>query len=378
MSSVSDSEYDALSGSAKITGSSSSGTSTSSSEAASTASGLVTPTSRRRDGAALLEEILQMGPSTRPDNRFVIELNRAPAAPPPPAIIVIEEGASSERTASQANASGREGFESSESTAPAREPVDDRNRSASRAMRINDRRVYRRSDQQMVELAGGHPVYSVDYFTSVVTPRYLAALRKEFQIPAEVELPSQPPPGYITLSAEYFQAGLRLLFHPFLRWALTRLNVAPAQLNVNAFRILISCFILWAKNYVAELPFGAFQNLYRMKSASSSTGFYYFQGFKGTFITKCPDSDKQFKHLWFYAGSRWLHGHLARNELPRVERVPVVFRRGYVWTQAPHILERTADMVEGLQNLAEDEQDSCVLLHSDKTLTSYNASSLLI
>ncbi|GMN49660.1 hypothetical protein TIFTF001_018830 [Ficus carica] len=37
----------------------------------------------------------------------------------------------------------------------------------------------------MVELAGGHPVYSVDYFTSAVTPRYLAALRREFQISAE-------------------------------------------------------------------------------------------------------------------------------------------------------------------------------------------------
>ncbi|GMN30726.1 hypothetical protein TIFTF001_041497 [Ficus carica] len=222
----------------------------------------------------------------------------------------------------------------------------------------------------MVELAGGHPVYSVDYFTSVVTPRYLVALRREFQIPAEVELrvpgendlPSRPSPDYITLSAEYFRAGLRLPFHPFLRRALSRLNVAPAQLNANAFRILISCVILWAKNFVAELPFGAFLNLYRMKSAPSSTSFYYFQGFKGTFITKCPDSDKQFKHLWFYAGGRWLHGHLARNNLPRAERVPVVFRRGYTWTRAPHIPERIADMVEGLQNLAEDERDQRTLL----------------
>ncbi|GMN22140.1 hypothetical protein TIFTF001_051181 [Ficus carica] len=243
-----DSKNDALSGSADITGSSSSGTSTStlSSEAASTASGLVKPTSRRREGAARLGEILQVGPSTRPDNRFVIELNRAPAAPPPPAVIVVEEGASFERTASQASTSGREGSKSSESTAPVGEPVDDRNRPASWAMQINDRRVYHRSAQKMVELAEGHPVYSVNYFTSAVNPRYLAALRREFQIPAEVELrvpgendlPSRPPPGYITLSAEYFRAGLRLPFHPFLRQALTRLNVAPAQLNAKAFQLV--------------------------------------------------------------------------------------------------------------------------------------------
>ncbi|GMN59471.1 hypothetical protein TIFTF001_028552 [Ficus carica] len=378
MSSVSDSENDALSGSADITGSSSSGTSTStsSSETASTTSGLVTLTSRRREGAARLEEILQVGPSTRPDSRFIIELSRVSAAPPPPAVIVVEEGASSEMMTSQASTSGREGSESSESTAPVGEPVDSRNRSASRAMRINDRRVYRRSDQQMVELAGGHPVYSVDYFTSAVTPRYLAALRREFQISVEVELrvpgendlPSRPQPGYITLSAEYFRAGLRLPFHPFLRRALTRLNVAPAQLNANAFRILISCFILRTKNYIAKLPFRAFQNLYRMKSAPSSTGFYYFQGFKETFITKCPDSDKQFKHMWFYAGGRWLHGHLARNDLPRAERVPLVFRGGYTWTRAPHIPERTADI--GLQNLADDEWDQRKLL-SQASLNEY-------
>ena len=99
-----------------------------------------------------------------------------------------------------------------------------------------------------------------------------------------------------------------------------------------------------------------------MKSAPSSTGSYYFQGFKGTFVTKCSDSDKQFKHLWFYAGGRWLHGHLARNELPRSERVPVAFRKGYVWTRAPHIPETISDMVKALQNLAEEEPDQQMLL----------------
>ncbi|GMN20153.1 hypothetical protein TIFTF001_050009 [Ficus carica] len=154
----------------------------------------------------------------------------------------------------------------------------------------------------MVDLAGDRPMYTVDYFTSAVTPRYLAALREEFRIPDKVDfmvpgegdLPSRPPPGYIALSAEYFRAGLHLPFHPYLRRALTRLNVALSH-----------------------------------------------PGFKGTFITGCLDSDKQFKHLWFYSGGRWLHGHLPYDEVPRSERVPVVFRRGYVWTRAPHIPELT-------------------------------------
>ncbi|GMN58140.1 hypothetical protein TIFTF001_027233 [Ficus carica] len=33
-------------------------------------------------------------------------------------------------------------------------------------LRINDQRVYRRGDWEMVELADGRPVYSVDYFTA--------------------------------------------------------------------------------------------------------------------------------------------------------------------------------------------------------------------
>ncbi|GMN64704.1 hypothetical protein TIFTF001_033781 [Ficus carica] len=96
----------------------------------------------------------------------------------------------------------------------------------------------------MVELARDRPVYTADYYTSAVTLRYLTALRREFSIPDDVDivvpgpndLPSRPPSGHIALSAEYFRAGLRLPFHPFLRRSLTSLNISPAQLNANAYR----------------------------------------------------------------------------------------------------------------------------------------------
>ncbi|GMN32892.1 hypothetical protein TIFTF001_048225 [Ficus carica] len=334
MSDVIDSKNKALSGSVDITGDSNLGSSPSTSSSSSSGTP-VTLTSRRREGAARLEEILRVGAGTRPDSLFIRELRGV--APEPP-VQANPTDIASEMSAGQTSTSGREGTESSDSPDPAGEPLDDRDRPEGRAMRINNQQVYRRSDQEMAELARGFPVYSVDFYTSAVTPGYLAALRRDFQIPAEVDLrvpdendlPSRPPPGYISFYAEYFRAGLRLPLHPFLRRALTRLNVAPAQLNANAYRILVGCFILWAKNFATELPFRAFQNLYRMKSAPSLVGSYYFQGFKGTFVAKCPDSDKQFKHLWFYAGGRWLHEHLARNELPRSERVPVTFRNGYV------------------------------------------------
>ena len=68
------------------------------------------------------------------------------------------------------------------------------------------------ADWEMVDRASDHPVYLVDYFTSTVTPSYLAVLRDKFEIPNDIELvvpspndlPSRLPPGYITLSAEFF------------------------------------------------------------------------------------------------------------------------------------------------------------------------------
>ena len=390
MSDLSDSENDTLSGTLGLSGSSSSSTSTSTSSSQGVAiheqtpdqlSGLSdVPSPGNREGAARLQEILQVGSGTRPDRRFIDELGEAVRAPPVAAVDPSAEvGEAAERTASEASTSGRDASQGSDSTAPPGEPIHARQKKGTRPMRINDRRVWRRSDEDMVALAAGRPVYTVDFYTSAVTPRYLDALRDEFQIPAEVDLrvpgendlPSRPPAGYITLSAEYLRAGLRLPFHPYLRRALVRLNVAPAQLNANAYRILVGCFILWLKYFHTELPFRAFQNLYRMKSAPSSTGFYYFQGIKGTFITGCPDSDKQFKHLWFYAGGRWLHGELDYDDVPSSERVPNKFRRGYVWTRAPHAPELTLDRVDALRGLTDPERSQAKLL-SPASLAEHN------
>ncbi|GMN47286.1 hypothetical protein TIFTF001_016461 [Ficus carica] len=390
MSDISDSENISLSESVDAAGSTTSTSSTSSSSAGEATgprdrtpdhlSGIsnipsgsdpVTPTNRGQTGAARLEEILRVGPSTVPDRQFVEELGGAAQARPAPVVdLTVEEGGASERTASQASTSDRGDGVASDSTDPSGEEIQARQRPRSQGARVNDMKVYRRADVEMVELAEDRPVYMADYYTSTITLRYLAAPRREFRIPDDVDLvvpgpndlPSRPPSGHIALSAEYFRAGLRLPFHPFLRRALTSLNVAPAQLNANAYRVLVGCYILWVAKFSETLPLFAFQNLYRMKTAPSSKGFYYFQGFKGTFITGCPDSDKQFKHLWFYAGGRWLHGHLSYFELPPSERILVTFRRGYVWTRAPHAPAQTLAKIEELRELSNPERSQHRLL----------------
>ena len=396
MSDISDSENAGLSESLDITGSEASSSRTRSSSAGEvmgpegrtpdhlsgisdvpSPSDQVSPANRELSGAARLEEILRVGPGTVPDRRFVEELSGTSRAPPAPVVDLTAEGReASERSAGQASTSGREGDPASDSTDPSGEDTEARDRPASRAIRINDVKVRRRADAEMSRLAANRPVYTADYYTTAVTQRYLVALRREFNIPGNVDLmvpgvddlPSRPPSGYIALSAEYFRAGLRLPFHPFLRRALTRLNVAPAQLNANAYRVLISCYVLWAAKFSRRMPFSAFQNLYRMKSAPSAKGFYYFQGLKGTFITGCPDSDKQFKHLWFYAGGAWLHESLSYFELLESERVPVAFRRGHVWTRAPHATELTLGRIDALRELTDPERSQHGLL-SDASLS---------
>ena len=167
-----------------------------------------------------------MRPATLPDPAFIEELNGASHAQSAPVVDLTARGdVASERTA---NMSGREGSESSKSTSLTGEPIQSYQCGCSQPLRINGILVYRMVDMEMVDRAGDRPVYMVDYFTSTVTPQYLESLREEFGIPNDVEmmvlrpndLVSRPLPGYITLSAKFFRAGLRLPFHPFLRRAL--------------------------------------------------------------------------------------------------------------------------------------------------------------
>ena len=126
---ISNSENDNLSGDVDVTGSSSSIVSSSSDTTGEAAeqgartpdnlSGIsdipspdrsVSPTAQAREGVAQLEQILQVGLATRPDQEFIEELNGV--AQVQPALVVnlmAGRDAASERTASQASISCREG-----------------------------------------------------------------------------------------------------------------------------------------------------------------------------------------------------------------------------------------------------------------------------
>ena len=159
------------------------------------------------------------GPTTHPDRSFMDELNgvRAPMQLSRVVDLTEEDDAVAARTAGHPSTSGceeapDEGLESSGSVTPSSEPIQSRQHGHSRSVRINSILVYQMADMEMVDRAGGRPVYTMDYFTSAITPEYLESLPEEFQIPGNVELvvpgsnnlPSRPPHGHVTLLVEFF------------------------------------------------------------------------------------------------------------------------------------------------------------------------------
>ncbi|GMN70609.1 hypothetical protein TIFTF001_039651 [Ficus carica] len=117
MSDMSDSDNAQMSGDVDITGSSSLILSSSSDTTGATGEA-VAPGDRTPDNLSGILDIPSL------DQDFIQELNGTAQAQPVPVVDLMACGdVASERTASLASTSGSDGFQSSESTAPAREPV---------------------------------------------------------------------------------------------------------------------------------------------------------------------------------------------------------------------------------------------------------------
>ena len=114
--------------------------------------------------------------------------------------------------------------------------------------------------------------------------------------------------------------GLRLPLNAFAREVLHKLGIGINQLNLNAWRLIISMQVLWRKIFDGNHPLTMDEFLYCYKpfEISQSLGFYQFyaRGSSCRLVKSLPTSDRRWKTEFFFILGFW-----ARN-LIKVGRDP--------------------------------------------------------
>ena len=116
----------------------------------------------------------------------------------------------------------------------------------------------------------------------VLKEKHIRRFRKRFQFPEGtiVCLPRPNEKAYALAHSEMcfceasFLCGLRFPIHPFIMELLSRLKIAPGQLVLNTWQIIISCMLIWM--FVNEgdmIRLNEFLYLNRLK-LSTHYGYY--------------------------------------------------------------------------------------------------------
>ena len=171
---------------------------------------------------------------------------------------------------------------------------------------------------------------------SKITEDDLALLRQRYSIPIDIalEVPgpmdraSQPDEGSVALLPIFFECGLRLPMQRYFAWMLAGMELAPCQLSLNSWRILAGIYVVWHRAGLGVPCLEEVKRLYRLKSnPKTHYGWYYLSAYDGSsnLVQKLPDSNKNFKDLWFWATGDW--GRVLRSFEEDV-LVPDIFRAG--------------------------------------------------
>jgi len=157
--------------------------------------------------------------------------------------------------------------------------------------------------------------YPIDHIACATTQDDLFKLRNLYDIPKEVllvvpgkgDVPSRPPPGYVTMHLESFKLGAQLPLQRYFAKILGGMHLAPGQLHPNGWRVLSAMFVLWERCELEEPSLVEVKHLYQLRSSPKEAGWYYFMSSsaKRKPITGFPSSCKNWKNKFFFAGGNW-------------------------------------------------------------------------
>ena len=96
-------------------------------------------------------------------------------------------------------------------------------------------------------------VCAYDIEPNVVGPEEISKYKRRFDLDSSVVSLSptdgraawNPPPGKVAIYGVMLTCGVTLPLQPFITWFLAEAQLAPAQLTLNSYRILMCMWHMW-------------------------------------------------------------------------------------------------------------------------------------
>ncbi|KAJ4702886.1 Collagen alpha-1(VII) chain like [Melia azedarach] len=158
--------------------------------------------------------------------------------------------------------------------------------------------------------------FEIDWIRSSMRKSELTNLRARFDIPNSVTLrlplrgekASNPRRGEVAIFEILLELGLRLPFQSYFVRILDELDLAPCQLVLNSWRVLVGMYVLWNKIGHGEPSISDLRRLYQVRAGpKTNPGLFYLAArSKGERpVPDFPDSNKSWKDRWLFVGGEW-------------------------------------------------------------------------
>ncbi|KAK0576392.1 hypothetical protein LWI29_016748 [Acer saccharum] len=214
---------------------------------------------------------------------------------------------------------------------------------------------------------------SFDTEVNVVGEDELHKYRSRFEIPDSVTLmlPGNratwnPPENAVAIYGAMLSYGVTLPLQPFIARFLAEAQIAPVQLALNSYRILMCFGLIWKlKGYEPPMP-REIHYFYTLRQAGNSGTYFLLSSLVENWIPK----GVIWKNSWFFVGGKWGRDVSAHGRLNlAAKKVPRHFTSPDAWSKAiPVLLDIEISRLAVAAVLPLDERGCPFLLDEDKMI----------